>query len=648
MGLNEAVNQAVNDFDEIEAAIEDNGVEVPDMTPTKDYDDYIDMIPTVVAPRKIIEARASEEIKRNNLVQVGAIKTTSMELVLERNSTENITSQNPTESIKPQTNNLTYDDYNLAGYNLMYNTARSRTKVSLFKYESYTQEGYVMDTSYASPDQNNFVFKFIIPQEYYDTKTYYDNLTSYYAHSYTAYLYSSGVCFKMNGKHYMLCSVREYRYLRETIDVYPDAEHAHHVWLYEFDADTLTFTPLKKIEPFSFTFDDYIEAKKWFNNASLNLLKPPKLTIIKEDNKINIYYEHSQSVQMIKTIQLDMTDYNYSEVFVLKNYKESYSTAYTYECLHFAPVLLQNGNVWLNYCKTDYIWNNDYNNPQLISKNPTSNVPNSNIGFSKTFSDSYGPRYNELDAKVYFNKDTQQYEVFKLLSSGSWTEDTKMLVYQLTPHKYYYDKEAFEKSPTMLPTKHDTGTPVNILEVYVSDFTKPTSGYVGVPGYTSVITCIENYDNDPYINPMFDMLVSMSGQYVYGSDGKSRTLIGLTKISYDFKTNTIHHNSESMYVLNGKLSEISEVDGVINYEANINNVTYYYDFENKVTVPYFTTGSNNTMTSGYMIYPNIYFKDTYPVSLVHNLKDATHIGVATDSALAGDMVSVKIWTEMDN
>lgn len=75
MNLKEAVDQAVSDFDEIETAIEDNGVEIPDMTPTRDYDEYINQIPTVVSPRKIITGLATEEVKRNNLVKVGPLES---------------------------------------------------------------------------------------------------------------------------------------------------------------------------------------------------------------------------------------------------------------------------------------------------------------------------------------------------------------------------------------------------------------------------------------------------------------------------------------------------------------------------------------------------------------------------------------------
>lgn len=70
--LDAVVDQAVADYDEIEESIESTGVDVPVGTPTADYAELIGDIPTVVAPRKVVQGIATETINKNNLVSVDA------------------------------------------------------------------------------------------------------------------------------------------------------------------------------------------------------------------------------------------------------------------------------------------------------------------------------------------------------------------------------------------------------------------------------------------------------------------------------------------------------------------------------------------------------------------------------------------------
>lgn len=70
VNLNEAVDQAVTDFDEIKEEIEAQGVEVGDV-PTSVYDDKINAIPVFLAPRSVIDGVASETMHADNLVTIG-------------------------------------------------------------------------------------------------------------------------------------------------------------------------------------------------------------------------------------------------------------------------------------------------------------------------------------------------------------------------------------------------------------------------------------------------------------------------------------------------------------------------------------------------------------------------------------------------
>lgn len=67
--LKDAVNQAINDFDEIKDEIEANGVRV-DNAPTRDYAEKISEIPAFIYPRAVVSAKATEPININDLVTV--------------------------------------------------------------------------------------------------------------------------------------------------------------------------------------------------------------------------------------------------------------------------------------------------------------------------------------------------------------------------------------------------------------------------------------------------------------------------------------------------------------------------------------------------------------------------------------------------
>lgn len=673
--VKDTVDQAISDFDEIEAAIEENGVEIPILTPTKDYDDYINMIPTVVSPRKIIEGMASEEIKRNNLVQIDvagkedgcrAVGNFFLEMIPRCYMTNNKNFVNGPDAMEKTTpvnavqlnDDLVFkiynDSFSYAGY-AMYNRKTNFMEAMCINHYCTIDD---------SPGNNNGIKDAINSTRNIFKERWCDetctgipvNITG--SNEYAVFKNTKGEVYLY--RSYFNSQSRQvnnvWRVYSVTIGLY----------LWKWDESKQKFTqPQNNYKSITLT-----KHYDWDGYESLNY-GSGRFAYVMDDRK-----ECTKKLVVIatqSTLTYDATNPEADLYYYPRTYEEDnvrYESIQAGCFIEFDTDTLEFETHWSNILcvPSSGLTLNGYS--YLEGGHPYT------VGYgSVTFQDNPSRSYYQ---QCYMDLTDYTLKIYGPMTNTNWDGN---IIY---PFKFDQDNYKYSYGGTVY---NIDGEYVYTFGFYNDNNKYPDYNTHFIIAKVNLKSLINKFVNNQEVSDYYEIIYDYLWDYGAGyndvrysetflrSDGileiyMNRWTSYTLYIEFNTKTKEVVRNQTIVQVSQGQHQwrpfKFYSTDDCITFDV----MTYGYNYNSlkeqfpvretqeeyigdikEVQDVYSHTINNPKLgiVDEKEYYNRKYItKETIPIKLVHNLKDAEHIGTAIDSALKGDTVPVKVWTEMDN
>lgn len=602
--LDAVVDQAVADYDEIEESIESSGVDVPVGTPTADYAELIGDIPTVVAPRKVVQGIATETINKNNLVSIS-----------------------PNVTIKYK--QLPYDYTNLIKRErLAYGQRTSLYSGAAF----WDLNGNYGANMVYKPDFNgvyviqryNYYWQFSLKaptttqdrlEVPLDCLKYNENgileLVRPYTTHFNPYKVSTSNIIITNDNHYLFAFTYANNVL--SLDVLQNDGTGHIRVTSSFDFTNYVSLGIDKVYKSDALgiladYDETTGIIKIITRVLYDFTNTPESVIVEGYNYANEYQllEYNTSTGVLSYIkQIDLVPVFNIENSAYSHYRLIHDVADYNNCLLLTAVAnsIPTGDLSykVNYSENIYTRSTDFIQQRSDTADWVYNT------FEPNHTADYYYQQPDVDANYIFKNNILYYLSGLDFRYTDSTDDTLKINYTLLVYNYNTSEYSELRQTAYVPApglkKYSAAQSIGVVSpnvtrlvhenmfIYTYVYLRSTTGSSAVTSDATLI--VVSFDPITQVIDYQNM--------VFASDVASDSVLGVSYIP-------LKKDNKIVYELIGPNN------------PDMAKIGYYKPFERN-------TG--------------------FDTSLVHDISQAQHIGTANESALVGDPVEVRVWTEMD-